>query len=126
LGLRTESPVPARRDCYYKVFATDQGAGFQAIIEATVDAMRAISFLLSGLALSACILPGGQRVEPIPGTVGVVVKSPNMPNRGFTRKRVITKQEPDLLIAEDATSCRVSEARYREVEVGDEELCGWQ
>jgi hypothetical protein len=100
--------------------------GFSKGIETTADPMRRIPFLLSALALSACILPGGQRVEPIPGTVGVIVTSPNMPNRGFRRKRVVTKQEPDLLLAEDATSCRVSEARYREVEVGDEELCGWQ
>jgi hypothetical protein len=47
-------------------------------------------------------------------------------NRGFTRERVITKQEPDLLIAEDATSCRVSAERYRDVEIGEEELRGWQ
>jgi hypothetical protein len=104
----------------------DRGGWFLEGDETTADLMRRIPFLLSALALSACILPGGQRVEPIPGTVGVVVKSPNMPNRGFTRKRVITKQEPDLLIAEDATSCRVSAERYRDVEVGDEELCGWQ
>jgi hypothetical protein len=78
------------------------------------------------LTLAGCILPGGQRVEPIPGAVGVVVTSPAMPKRGLMRKRVMAKQEPDVLLAEDGTSCRVSAERYRDVEVGSDELCGWQ
>ena len=72
------------------------------------------------------ILPGGQRVKPIPGVVGVVVTSPDLPERGLMRKRVVTKQEPDLLLAEDGTSCRVGKDRYREVEIGTDQLCGWQ
>ena len=39
--------------------------------------------------------------------------------------RLATSQEPDLLIAEAATSCRVSAERCRDVEIGDEDLCGW-
>jgi hypothetical protein len=85
------------------------------------------SMLLIGtLTLAGCILPGGQRVQPLPGVIGVVVTSPNMPDRGLSRKRVVTKQEPDLLLAEDGTSCRVSKDRFREAEVGTDELCGWQ
>lgn len=86
---------------------------------------RALPLVLA-IGSAACILPGGHRVEPTPGVVGVVVKSPNMPNRGLMRKRVTAKQEPDLLLAEDGTSCRVSAERYREVEVGTDQLCGWQ
>jgi hypothetical protein len=42
------------------------------------------------------------------------------------RKRVRAKEMPDLLIAEDGTSCRVGAERFRAVEVGNDELCGWQ
>src|SRR5688500_5365239 len=84
------------------------------------------TLILATVALTGCILPGGQRVQPIPGVVGVVVTSPNLPERGLTRKRVVTKQEPNLLLAEDGTSCRVSKDRYREVEVSTDQLCGWQ
>jgi hypothetical protein len=83
------------------------------------EALIALSLTLAG-----CILPSGHRVEPIPG--GAVVVSPNMPDRGLKRKRVVAKQEPDLLLAEDGTSCRVKKDRYREVEVGTDQLCGWQ
>jgi hypothetical protein len=86
---------------------------------------RALPFVLA-IGSAGCILPGGQRVEPMPGVIGVVVGSPNMPNQGLMRKRVTAKQEPDLLLAEDGTSCRVSAERYREVEVGTDQLCGWQ
>jgi hypothetical protein len=91
--------------------------------------VRPVRSVIAALALSACILPGGQRVEPLGGTdggVGVVVISPSMPNRGLMRKRVTAKQEPDLLVAEDGTSCRVSPERFRAVEVGNDELCEWQ
>ena len=80
----------------------------------------------SALLLGGCILPGGQRVEPIPGAVGAVVTSPTRPNRALTRKRVIAKEQPDLLLADDGTSCRVNADRYRDVEVGTDQLCGWQ
>ena len=85
-----------------------------------------VSAVASLVALTACVLSGGQRVEPIPGAAGVVVTSPQSPQRGPSRKRVTTKQEPDLLIAEDGTSCRVSRDRYKEVEVGTDQLCSWQ
>ena len=86
---------------------------------------RVLTFLLT-FGVVGCILPGGQRVEPMPGVIGVVVTSPSMPRRGLMRKRVMAKQEPDLLLAEDGTSCRVSAERYRDVEVGNDEICGWQ
>ena len=83
---------------------------------------------IATVALFACILPGGQRVEPLGGDggAGVVIISPGTPKSGLMRKRVMAKQEPDLLVAEDATSCRVSAERFRAVEVGNDELCGWQ
>lgn len=82
----------------------------------------------AAVALSACILPGGQRVEPLGGDggAGVVVISPGTPESGLMRKRVTAKQEPDRLIAEDGTACRVSAERFRAVEVGNDELCNWQ
>jgi hypothetical protein len=86
--------------------------------------------IVAALALSACMLPGGQRVEPLGGDgsggAGVVIVSPATPKRGQMRKRVTAKQEPDRLIAEDGTACRVSAERFRAVEVGNDELCNWQ
>ena len=81
---------------------------------------------MATLVLAACILPGGQRVEPTSGGPGILVTSPQTPTRGPSRKRVSAKQEPDMLVAEDGTSCRVGKDRYREVEVGTDQLCGWQ
>ena len=72
------------------------------------------------------MLSGGQRVEPTSGGVGVVVTSPATPKRGAMRKRVTTKREPDTLVAEDGTTCRVSRDRFRDVEIGRDELCNWQ
>ena len=84
------------------------------------------ALVLAGLPLAGCILPGGQRVQPMPGVVGVVITSPNLPERGLVRKRVVTKQEPDHHVAEDGTACRVSNDRFREVQVGTDQLCSWQ
>ncbi len=82
--------------------------------------------LVLAFGAAGCILPAGQRVEPMPGVVGVVMTSPSVPKRGLMHKRVVAKQEPDLLVAEDGTSCRVGAERYRDVQVGSDELCGWQ
>lgn len=80
--------------------------------------------LIGTFTLGSCVLPGGSVVRPMPGTPGAVVSSG--PSRGLARKRVATKQEPHTLVAEDGTSCLVSADRFRDVSVGDAELCVWQ
>ena len=39
-----------------------------------------VSAVASLVALTACVLSGGQRVEPIPGAAGVVITSPQALN----------------------------------------------
>lgn len=82
--------------------------------------------------LASCIRLGSLVGEPasgVPGAEGTsasVPKRGGTPTRGLLRKRVTAKQDPNLLIAEDRTSCPVTAERYRDVDVGDHELCAWQ
>jgi hypothetical protein len=41
-------------------------------------------------------------------------------------KRVLTKQPPETLVAEDGAVCRVSPDRYAATSVGDRIRCDWQ
>jgi hypothetical protein len=70
------------------------------------------------LSSSAC---AGRYVEPNP-TGGVVVKSARI---GWYTKKVVTKQEPETLLAEDGTICRVSPDRFRATKFGSMVLCNW-
>ena len=70
------------------------------------------------LAGSAC---AGRYVEPNAG--GVTVKSARI---GWYTKKVVTKQEPETLLAEDGTICRVSPDRFRATKSGSAVLCNWQ
>jgi hypothetical protein len=73
------------------------------------------------LTLASCIqLGGGAPASGVPGPEG------GAPQRGLLRKRVTAKQEPNLLLAADGTSCAVTAERYREINVGDHEGCVWQ
>lgn len=82
-------------------------------------------------ALASCIRLGGKLDEPRSGVPGAEGTSTSIPRggtatRGLLRKRVTGKQAPNLLLAHDGTSCAVTAERYREVEVGDHEVCVWQ
>jgi hypothetical protein len=87
---------------------------------------RALPLALT-FTLSSCF-----RINPFPGAPGPEGPSMSIPRRGTTptrglaRKRVTAKQEPNLLVAEDGTSCVVTAERYEDVDVGDHELCDWQ
>ena len=88
--------------------------------------------LLLIFGLASCIRLGGKLGEPRAGVPGVEGTSTSLPKRGSTptrglfRKRVTGKQAPNLLLAHDGTSCAVTAERYRDVEVGDHEVCVWQ
>lgn len=41
-------------------------------------------------------------------------------------KQVAAKEPPTILVAYDGTKCAVTEARYRETNVGDEAWCVWR
>lgn len=49
----------------------------------------------------------------------------NSAGLGSPSKMVQAKDPPDTLVASDGTSCRVPEARFKEIEVGDYITCVW-
>ncbi len=63
----------------------------------------------------------GARVSPTPG--GIRVDEPRL---GWGTKRVLTKQEPSTLIAQDGTICRVTSDRFKDTQVGRDTACNWQ
>lgn len=74
------------------------------------------------LVLLACVACGpGARVRPTAG--GVTVDQARI---GWATKRVITKQEPSTLLAQDGTICRVSPDRFKDTQVGRDTTCDWQ
>jgi hypothetical protein len=44
----------------------------------------------------------------------------------LSRKEVVGKHGPAMLLAADGTECAVTEKRYREVSVGEFVWCGWR
>jgi hypothetical protein len=74
------------------------------------------------VALVACA-PSPSRIDTTPGgSVGAV----NGRELGDVIKRVITKQPPETLVAEDGAVCRVSPDRYAATAVGERIRCDWQ
>ena len=49
----------------------------------------------------------------------------NSAGLGSPSKPVHAKDPPDTLIASDGTSCRVPQARFEQIEVGDHITCVW-
>jgi hypothetical protein len=84
------------------------------------------------LAAASCVLPGGQQVDPLSGgqqgetTPRPMPEGRSTPERGIMPKRVTGKQEPNLLLADDGTSCAVTADRYREVQLGKYAVCAWR
>ena len=92
--------------------------------------LRAIPILSLVVVAVAC-LPGGQRIDPLGGSRQVEetprpAQQGSTPKRGIMPKRVIGKQEPNLLLADDETSCAVSTERYRNTRIGKYAVCAWR
>jgi hypothetical protein len=60
-------------------------------------------------------------IEPAPN--GVVVRPARI---GLYTKAVMTKKEPDTLLADDLTICRVAADRFRDTAVHTLVYCNWQ
>ena len=75
--------------------------------------------ILPMLIVAACARP--RYVEPTPH--GAVVTSAKL---GLYTKEVMTKKDPDTLVADDATICRVSPDRYQSTRVHSMVYCNWQ
>lgn len=76
----------------------------------------ALGGILSGVAGCA-----RHAVEPGPG--GVVVKRDRI---GWYLKKVVAKEAPSTLMADDATICLVSPERFRATSTGTMIHCNWQ
>jgi hypothetical protein len=80
--------------------------------------MRGALLLILLGATPAC---PGRHIAVGPG--GVVASSRQI---GWYRKKVITRQEPETLLAEDGTICRVSPDRFAATKIGAVVYCNWQ
>lgn len=93
--------------------------------------LRAIPALSLAVITAAC-LPGGQRVDPLAGgrqvdeTPRPTQQGRSTPERGIIAKRVTGKQDPNLLLADDGTSCAVSAERYADTQIGKYAVCAWR
>ena len=59
---------------------------------------------------------GASQGRPAPRPSGV----------GYYMKKVVAKESPDMLIANDATVCRVPASQFRAVMTGTSIRCNWQ
>jgi len=82
--------------------------------------VRNILFLM-GVA-TACS-PAPARVTPSPSGGITVERGVQL---GWATKRVVTKQPPSTLIAQDGTICRVSPDRFKATDVSRDAACDWQ
>jgi hypothetical protein len=82
--------------------------------------MTRLTFLvaITCLSIAAC---RPRYIEPAPN--GAVISNARL---GLYTKVVIAKKDPDTLIADDATICRVPPDRFRSTGVNTLVYCNWQ
>jgi len=87
--------------------------------------LRHLTIFLAVNVGTALLLSGCSARPPViePAPHGAVVKSARI---GMYSKSVMTKKEPDTLLADDGTICRVSADRYRDTAVHTLAYCNWQ
>ncbi|HUQ99860.1 MAG TPA: hypothetical protein VM166_10420 [Gemmatimonadaceae bacterium] len=78
--------------------------------------------LISGFGVAACTAPATITPRTTNGGFGVQVG----PQLGLATKRVMYKQAPETLVADDGTVCRVAPDRYASTEVKAMVSCEWQ
>ena len=81
--------------------------------------MRNLVQLLAIGWLAACALPN--HADRWPDRLGFSAG----PQPGYAIKRVVEKQEPFTLVADDDSACRTSRERFTYTSVGDWIDCGW-
>ena len=86
--------------------------------------------ILACLALLAgCGLPHAEKRSPLGAGTGdreLPAKSVGAVASTRSTKVVSAKQEPETLIAEDASTCKVSVKQFRDADVGDRVTCDWR
>ena len=82
--------------------------------------MRAPAFVLF-VAVSALACSRPLYVDPAPN--GVAISGAKL---GMYHKEIVTKKDPDTLVAPDATICRVSPDIYKSAALHSVIYCNWQ
>ena len=77
--------------------------------------------LLLGALVAIPIGCAARHVEPY--GAGVIARSDRT---GWYIKKVVAKDPPDALLADDGTICRVAPDRFRTTTVGTAMRCNWQ
>ena len=82
--------------------------------------MKSCFLVVAAIGLAAC--SHRPYIEPSPPS-GVVIKNAQL---GMYHKEVMTKKDPDTLIAPDGTMCRVAPDVYKSAAVHTVMYCNWQ
>jgi hypothetical protein len=86
------------------------------------DAMRRLVLFAMVISATAC---GPRPLRPTLSPGGAVGVQSGI-RLGSGSKRVVTKDPPSTLVAEDGTVCRVAPDRYADTKVGQTINCEWQ
>lgn len=81
--------------------------------------MRTLIQLLAAGSLAACAVPN--HADRLPDRFGLSAG----PQPGYSIKRVVDKEAPSTLVADDESACRTSPARFDHTSVGEWVDCGW-
>ena len=83
-----------------------------------MDSVSCRTMVLAAVLLAAvgCAARGGGEGSSVPKPSGV----------GWYLKKVVAKEPPDMLMATDATVCRVPASQFRAVMTGTSVRCNWQ
>ena len=81
--------------------------------------------MMKRILIVACVVACGPRAQVSPTSSGGV-RVDQGARLGWSTKRVLTKQEPSTLIAQDGTICRVTPDRFKDTQVGRDTACDWQ
>ncbi|HJP85509.1 MAG TPA: hypothetical protein VJ852_05945 [Gemmatimonadaceae bacterium] len=82
--------------------------------------MKSFLVIVAAIGMTAC--SHRPYVEPMPPN-GIAIKSAQI---GMYHKEVVTKKDPDTLVAPDATICRVSPDVYKSAALHSVIYCNWQ
>jgi hypothetical protein len=81
--------------------------------------MKSLLFI-AGVSITAC--SHRPYIEPVTPN-GIAIKSAQL---GMYHKEVVTKKDPDTLIAPDGTMCRVAPDVYKSAALHSVMYCNWQ
>jgi hypothetical protein len=89
--------------------------------------MRAVLLLVAVVALACHKIPSRPPIGGQPGEGGRELPPSIRTGESELSSRIVKgKEEPNILLADDRSRCRVSEKKYRETAIGEAVLCAWR